>query len=77
MTLEELLNVVNENTLVEVLNADTGEILMECADVCDHNARFMEDEYAYNEYLGTLVMDVHVWNNILNICIDVEEDEYE
>ena len=73
MTLEDVLTVLGCTT-VEVVNAETGEVLCERAEADGLVKHFMEDEYTYNEYYGAEVEDMNIYNNVLTICIEVEED---
>lgn len=76
MKLHEVLDVC-QSTLVEVVDAETGEVLME-KNEADTIIALFEDTFKYNgEWYDAEVMDMNVWNNTLTICIEVEHDDEE
>lgn len=64
MLLEDLMFAVNDNTLVALFDNETGELIQK---------PMPADEMGYYSggFNDCVVMDVHVEDNVLNICIEV------
>lgn len=74
MTLHEVLDVL-QSTLVQVVDADTGEVLVE-QNEADTVIALFEDTFKYpGAWYDAEVMDMNIWNNVLTICIEVEHDD--
>lgn len=68
MRLEDLLFAVNDDTMIEVLDNNTGEVLVEYT---------LNGDLSYTDYDDAEVMDVSIYidaiyGNILVICVDTE-----
>lgn len=63
MNLEDLLFVVNDDTMVTVLDNETGDILVDPIS--------SSDLMFGTEYDCCLVMDVSTYNDVLTVCIEV------
>lgn len=74
MKLHEVLDVL-QSTLVQVVDADTGEVLVE-QNEADTVIALFEDTFKYSgDWYDAEVMDMNIWNNVLTICIEVEQDD--
>lgn len=58
--LYNLMYLVNASTYVHLVDADTGELIMEGE----------ADDLKYWDYDDNTVMDINVYDNILTICIE-------
>lgn len=62
MRLGELLFVVNDDTMVTLLDNETGEVLVEPTPGSD---------LELDDYYDCIVMDVSTYNDVLTICIEL------
>lgn len=70
MTLEEMLEVVNDSTMVEIVDADTGELYL-------HGDAYELKSNAMPGFDEAGVMDVNCYGNRLTICIDMDNDDWD
>lgn len=84
MKLYEILAVTNESTMVDIVDADTGEVLIDSREADSIVALFedtftaFEVPFSYSEdWYYAEVMDINVWKDTLTICIEVEHEDDE
>ena len=70
MTLEELLMVVNESTMIDIVDADTGEVYIH-GDASEMKSNAMP---GFDE---AEVMDVNCYGSRLTICIDMGFEDWD
>lgn len=71
MTLMELLEVVNEGQLIDIEDANTGELYVYDTECEEFILNSEEDDSIFD----ATVMDVNCYANVLTICIELNEEE--